>query len=88
MKYVDYGTMQSDAQRRVFEMQRRARDAVASQPCGEACAADDTARCVCALPAAAQTRSSDGMLIAVLAALLLAEGADGALILALVYLMI
>lgn len=28
MKYIDYGTMQSDAQRRVLEMQRRARNAV------------------------------------------------------------
>jgi len=28
MKYIDYGTMQSDAQRRVLEMQRRAHSAV------------------------------------------------------------
>ena len=28
MKYIDYGTMQNDAQRRVLEMQRRAHSAV------------------------------------------------------------
>ncbi len=31
MKYIDYGTMQSDAQQRVLEMQRRAHNAVCSQ---------------------------------------------------------
>lgn len=43
MKYIDYGTMQSDAQRRVLEMQRRAQSAVHSQMLsGESFSADES----------------------------------------------
>lgn len=100
MKYIDYGTMQNDAQRRVLDMQRRAREAVCSRlpenVCAPAYAPEAHVASEPQKSAAEKTfseaakepiRDPEEMLITAVLALLLAEKADAFLILALLYLL-